>query len=336
MKAWALEGFGLENLKKVDVPIPEPGAHEVLIQVSAVSLNYRDKMVVEGLYNPELRFPVIQVADTVGRVMQTGTGVSRFQVGDRVVTNYATRWIDGRPATDEVVHTLGNTINGGLAEYLVLHEDALVFAPSYLTDDEASTLPVGALTAWHAFVKIGGLSSDQTVLVQGTGGVSIFGLQLASAAGARVIVTSSSDEKLERAKGLGAHDAINYARTPEWHNEALRLTSQQGVDQILEVAAGKSLGQSIEAIRPGGRIAVIGILEGFTSEIPIFPVLQKQVSIQGIVTGSRRMFEEMNAELEKSQIRPVIDTVYSFDDALEAYKHLYRGAFGKIVIRIQQ
>ncbi|QEE30217.1 NAD(P)-dependent alcohol dehydrogenase [Terriglobus albidus] len=336
MKAWALEGFGLENLKMVDIPIPKPGTHEVLIRVSAVSLNYRDKLVVEGLYNPELRFPVTQVADTVGEVIEIGTGASRFQVGDRVISNYATRWIDGRPAVDEVVHTLGNTINGGLAEYLVLNEDALVLAPTYLTNEEASTLPVGALTAWHALVKNGGLSSDQTVLVQGTGGVSIFGLQLASLAGARVIVTSSSDEKLERAKDLGAHDAINYVRKPEWHKEALRLTSERGVDQILEVAAGKSLGQSIEAIRPGGRIAVIGILEGFTSEIPIFPVLQKQVSIQGIVTGSRRMFEEMNAELEKSQIRPVIDTVYSFDDALEAYKHLYRGAFGKIVIRIQQ
>jgi NADPH:quinone reductase-like Zn-dependent oxidoreductase len=334
MKAWALQGFGRENLKMVDVPVPEPTAHEVLVRVSAVSLNYRDKLLVEGLYNPELRFPVIQVADTVGEVTQTGKDVSRFQVGDRVITNYATRWIDGRPAADEVVHTLGNTINGGLAEYLVLSEDALVLAPTYLTDEEASTLPVAALTAWHALVKNGGLSSEQTVLVQGTGGVSIFGLQLASLAGARVIVTSSSDEKLERAKDLGAHDTINYVKEPEWHKEALRLTAQQGVDQILEVAAGKSLAQSIETIRPGGQIAVIGILDGVASEIPIFPVLQKQVTIRGMVTGSRTMFEEMNLELEKTRIHPVIDAVYSFGDALKAYEHLYRGAFGKIVIRV--
>ncbi|MGO4214339.1 NAD(P)-dependent alcohol dehydrogenase, partial [Terriglobus sp. YAF25] len=191
------------------------------------------------------------------------------------------------------------------------------------------------LTAWHALVKNGGLTASQTILVQGTGGVSIFGLQLAAAAGARVIVTSSSDEKLERAKQLGAKDLINYVRTPEWHKEALKVTEQQGVDQILEVAAGRSLGQSIETIRPGGKIAVIGILDGFTSEIPIFPMLQRQVTIRGMVTGSRKMFEEMNEELEKSQIRPVIDTVYSFPDALEAYDHLYRGAFGKIVIRVR-
>jgi len=335
MKAWALQGFGRQNLKMVDVPVPEPTANEVLVRVSAVSLNYRDKLVVEGLYNPELRFPVIQVADTVGEVTQTGKDVSRFKVGDRVITNYATKWIDGRPAADEVVHTLGNTINGGLAEYLILNEDALVLAPTYLTDEEASTLPVAALTAWHALVKNGGLSSEQTILVQGTGGVSIFGLQLASLAGARVIVTSSSDEKLERAKDLGAHDTINYVKEPDWHKKALRLTAQQGVDQILEVAAGKSLAQSIEAIRPGGQIAVIGILEGVASEIPIFTVLQKQVTIRGLVTGSRTMFEDMILDLEKTRIRPVIDTVYSFGDALKAYEHLYRGAFGKIVIRVR-
>ena len=218
----------------------------------------------------------------------------------------------------------------------MLNEQSLVHAPSYLTDDEASTLPVAALTAWRALVKNGGLSRNQTVLVQGTGGVSIFGLQLAAAAGARVIATSSSDEKLERAKELGAYDVINYVRNPEWHKEALNFTDQQGVDQILEVAAGKSLARSIEAIKPGGQIAVIGILEGFTSEVPIFPVLQRQVTIRGMVTRSRTMFEEMNAELETSQIRPVIDAVYSFEDARKAYDHLYRGAFGKVVIRVLQ
>jgi NADPH:quinone reductase-like Zn-dependent oxidoreductase len=335
MRAWRLKGFGLENLALADIPIPEPAAHEVLIRVNAVSLNYRDKLLVEGLYNPEVRFPMTQVADAVGEVVQIGANVSRFRIGDRVISNYATRWIDGRPAADEVVHTLGNTIQGGLAEYLLLSEQTFVHAPSYLTDEEASTLPVAALTAWHALVKHGGLSSDQTVLVQGTGGVSIFGLQLAVAAGARVIVTSSSDEKLRKTKELGAHDVINYADTPEWHREALRLTDGRGVDQVLEVAGGRSLGQSIETIRPGGQIAVIGILDGFTSQIPIFPVLQRQVSIRGILTGSRKMFESLNAELEKTRIRPVIDTAYSFEEVIEAYRHLYRGAFGKIVIRVR-
>jgi NADPH:quinone reductase-like Zn-dependent oxidoreductase len=334
VKAWVLESFGLDNLKMIDVPVQDPADHEVLIRVAAVSLNFRDKLLVEGLYNPNLQFPMIQVADTVGRVIQTGAGVSRFKVGDRVITNYATRWIDGPPNVDEVVHTLGNTIPGGLAEYLTLDEAALVLAPEYLTDEEASTLPVGALTAWNALVGKGGLRKGQTVLVQGTGGVSIFGLQFAVSIGATVFVTSSSDAKLERVKALGAHGGINYVRTPEWHTEALRLTDGRGVDHVLEVAGGKSLGQSLEAIKPAGKIAVIGILDGFTSEIPIFQLLQKQAVIHGMVTGSRASFEEMNAYLAESKIRPVIDAVYSFEDARAAYDHLYRGAFGKIVIRV--
>ncbi len=335
MKAWVLKGFGLDNLKMVDVPVQDPSPLDVVVRVNAVSLNYRDKLLVEGLYNPELRFPITQVADTAGEVIDTGREVSRFRKGDRVITNYATRWIDGPARVDEVVHTLGNTIPGGLAEYLVLHEEALVHAPAYLTDEEASTLPVAALTAWHALTGKRVLVPGDTVLVQGTGGVSVFGLQLAVALGATVIVTSSSDEKLERAKHLGAHETINYVRTPEWHVEALRMTAQQGVDNILEVAAGKTLGRSLEAITPGGQISVIGILDGFLSDIPIFTLLQKQASIVGMVTGSRRMFEEMNAALTKFQLHPVIDTVYPFEDARQAYDHLYRGAFGKIVIKIR-
>ncbi len=335
MKAWVLEGFGLDNLKIVDVSVPRPGAHDVLVRVNAVSLNYRDRLLVEGIYNPELRFPMTQVADTVGEVVETGRDVTRFRQGDRVITNYATRWIDGSPRVDEVVHTLGNTIPGGLAEYLVLCEEALVHAPAYLSDEEASTLPVAALTAWHALTAKRPLLPGETVLVQGTGGVSLFGLQLAAAMGAKVILTSSSDAKLQRAKQLGAHEIINYVQTPEWHTEVLKMTAQQGVDNILEVATGKTLRQSLEAIKPGGQISVIGVLDGFVSEIPIFSLLQKQASIVGMITGSRRMFEEMNAELTKFQIRPVIDAVYPFHAARQAYDHLYRGAFGKVVIRIR-
>ncbi len=334
MKAWVLQNFGLDNLKMVDVPVPEPGDNEVLIRVSAVSLNYRDKLIVEGLYNPELQFPMTQVADTAGVVVQTGKNVSRFQTGDRVITHYATRWVDGPPTVDEVVHTLGNTIPGGLAEYLGMDENAVVHAPDYLTDDEAATLPVAALTAWHALKEKGRLVSGQTVLIQGTGGVSIFALQMAMAFGAKVIVTSSNDEKLERARNLGANKTINYVRVPDWHTEVLKMTEQQGVDHILEVAAGKSLRQSIEAIKPTGQISVIGILDGVLSEIPIFRLLQKQASIVGLVTGSRKMFENMNAELSKIKLHPILDSVYSFEDARKAYDRLYKGAFGKIVIRV--
>lgn len=334
MKAWQLRGFGRENLVLADVPNPQPGPSEVLIRVSAVSLNYRDKLVVEGLYNPDVIFPMTQVADTVGEIVEVGRDVTRMAVGDRVLTQYATRWIDGDPDGDEVVHTLGNTIPGGLAEYLVLDESAVVKAPKYLSDEEASTLPVAALTAWFSLVTEGKLTAGQTVVLQGTGGVSLFGLQIAHALGARTIVTSSSDAKLGRVRSLGATETVNYARMPAWEKEVLSLTGGKGADHILEVVGGKSLAQSLIAVRPGGRITVIGILDGFTSEIPIFTLLRKQAVIRGMVTGPRRVFEEMNEALESLKIRPVIDAVYAFEDTLKAYEHLYRGAFGKIVIRV--
>jgi NADPH:quinone reductase-like Zn-dependent oxidoreductase len=335
MKAWELRGFGRENLVVTDKPVPKPGHSEVLIRVSAVSLNYRDRLIVEGIYNPDLVFPITQVADTVGEIVEVGKDVTRFKNGDRVITQYATTWIDGDPKGDEPSHTLGNTIPGGLAQYVALSEEAVVRAPAYLTDEEASTLPVAALTAWFSLKEKGKLTSNQSVLVQGTGGVSLFGLQIGTALGAQVFVSSSSDEKLERAKALGAHAGINYVRTPDWEKEALRLTENRGVDQILEVVAGKNLTQSIAAIKPGGQIAVIGFLESFSSELPILPLIVKQIIIRGIVTGPRRAFEEMNLALEKLQLRPIIDAVYPFADALAAYEHLYRGAFGKIVIRVR-
>jgi NADPH:quinone reductase-like Zn-dependent oxidoreductase len=335
VKAWQLSGFGRENLICVDVPNPKPGPSEVLIRVSAVSLNYRDKLLVEGLYNPDLIFPITQVADTVGEVVEAGSDVTRVAVGDRVLTQYATKWIDGDPIGDETVHTLGNTIPGGLAEYLAVSENAVVKCPIYVTDEEASTLPVASLTAWFSLIESGKLSSGQTIVLQGTGGVSLFGLQIATAFGATSLITSSSDEKLERVKALGAHAGINYARTPEWEKEVLAHTQMRGADHVLDVAGGKSLARSLASLKAGGRISVIGVLDGFVSEIPIFALLNKQVTIRGVVTGPRRVFDKMNQELEKIQIHPVIDTVYPFTDALAAYDHLYRGAFGKIVIRVR-
>lgn len=336
MKAWELHGFGKENLKLVDKPIPQPGPNELLLRIGAVSLNYRDRLLAEGLYNPHLRFPIVQVADATAEVVDAGKNVTRFRTGDRIITQYATKWIDGEPKGDEFVHSLGNTISGALAEYIVLDEQAVVPAPEYLSDEEASTLPCAALTAWYALVEKGQLQAGQTVLIQGTGGVSIFGLQITSALGANVIVTSSSDEKLERVKSLGATHGINYARVPDWENAALGLTSQKGVDQILEVVGGKNLAQSLTAIKPGGQIAVIGLLQGSTSEVPLFPLLMKQAVLRGFSVGPRRALEEMTQTFAKVQLRPVIDTVYRFEEAPSAYEQLYRGAFGKIVIRVRQ
>jgi NADPH:quinone reductase-like Zn-dependent oxidoreductase len=335
MKAWELRGFGKENLKLTDRPVPRPGATEVLVGVSAVSLNYRDKLVVEGLYNPAMTFPVTQVADAVGEVVEVGKDVTRFKTGERVMTLYATKWVDGDPVGDENTHTLGNTIQGALAEFLVLDEQALALAPSHLSDVEAASIPCAGVTAWQALVEKGQLKAGQIVLVQGTGGVSLFGLQIAKMLGASVVVTSSSDEKLERVKALGAMDGINYARLPDWENETLRITSGRGVDQILEVVGGKSVARSITAMKPGGTISIIGILEGFSSDIPLFPLIRQQVDLRGISTGPRCALENMSRAFEKFDLHPVIDSVYSFEDALAAYAHLYRGPFGKIVIRVK-
>jgi NADPH:quinone reductase-like Zn-dependent oxidoreductase len=335
MKAWELSGFGLQNLRQMERPVPKPAANELLVRIDAVSLNYRDKLIYDGIYNPNLRFPVVQGADAAGEVVETGKQVKRFRVGDQVVTHYATRWLDGEPQGYESEHTLGNTISGALTEFLALDEEAFVAKPEYLTSPEASTLPVAALTAWMALVEKGQLKAGQTVLIQGTGGVSIFGLQLATALGAKAIVTSSSDEKLARAKALGAVHGINYSRRPDWEEAVLELTGQKGVDHVLEVVGGDNLSRSITATKTGGQISVIGILRGITSTIELWRVLQKQVVLRGIGgAGHRRAFEDMNKALAKFQLRPVIDAVYPFTDTLSAYHHLERGAFGKVVIAV--
>lgn len=335
MKTWELRGFGLENLKLADKPVPRPGPSEVLVRVSAVSLNYRDKLVVDGLYNPNMSFPTTQVADAVGEVVEIGKDVSRFKTGDRVITLYATKWADGDPAGDENTHTLGSTIQGALAEYLVLDQQSLALAPRYLSDDEAASISCAGVTAWQALIEKGQLKADQFVLVQGTGGVSLFGLQIAKALGAHVIVTSSSDEKLERVKALGAMCGINYARTPEWEKETLRITSGRGVDHILEVVGGTSVARSVTALKAGGTISIIGILEAFSSEIPLFTLIRQQAVLRGISTGPRRALENMARAFEEFQLRPVIDSVFPFGDTLAAYDRLYKGPFGKIVIRVK-
>lgn len=335
MKAWQLKAFGRENLVLNDLPEPAPGSGEVVIRVSSVALNYRDKLLYDGTYNPHLQFPMTQVADAVGEVVALGGEASRFKIGDRVVTNYCTRWIDGRPTSKETLYSLGNILPGALAEYLVLSEQALVLAPSYLSNDEAAALPCAGLTAWYSLVEQGHLCSDQTVLLQGTGGVSLFGLQIASALGATTIVTSSSDEKLQRAKALGATYTINYKTHPDWEKEALRLTNDQGVDQILEVVGGPNVARSIEAIRPEGQISIIGIIDGFDATIPLFSLIQKHGILRGISVGSRRALERMLKKFDEVKLHPVIDSVHSFADARKAFDRLEEGAFGKIVIRVR-
>ena len=335
MKAWQLHGFGLENLKLGSVPKPTLKPDEILIKVGAVSLNFRDKAIVDGIYEPDL-VPerLIPVSDAAGTIVQVGSGVLWFNVGDRVISHLYSHWIDGAPAPDEPAHCIGMPYPGGLAEYMVLEAESAVLAPASLTDEEASTLPIAALTAWFSLVTYGKLKAGETVVIQGTGGVSIFGLQIAHALGARVLVTTSSDAKGELARQLGADEIINYVTTPDWAAEVQKLTNGKGADQLLEVVGGDGLNDSVEATKVTGQISVIGFLAGQTANLNLMRVIFKQTRIQGIAVGHLRAFEEMNQAFNQYKIKPVIEKVYPFEEALQAYEHLAKGAFGKIVIKL--
>lgn len=335
MKAWQLKGFGLDNLKLEDVALPTPGKNEVLIKVGAVSLNFRDKAIVDGIYEPDMvPNPLTPVSDAAGTIVQIGADVSRFKVGDRVTSHLYSKWIEGAPAPNEPDFCFGSPLPGGLAEYMIIHEESAVLAPSTLTDEEASTLPIAALTAWYSLVTYGNLQKGNSVLIQGTGGVSIFGIQLANALGAKVIVTTSSNEKGEWARKLGAEEVINYVETPDWAAEVVKLTDGKGVDQLLEVVGGDGLNDSVKATKVTGQISVIGFLAGQTTDLNLMQVIFRQTKIQGIAVGNRSAFEEMNKAFDQYNIKPVIEKVYPFEDAIQAYHHLAKGAFGKIVIKI--
>jgi NADPH:quinone reductase-like Zn-dependent oxidoreductase len=335
MKAWQLHEFGLDNLTLGNVATPEPKAHEILIKVGAVSLNFRDKAIVDGIYEPEMiPKPLIPVSDAAGTVVSVGADVTKFKVGDRVISHLYSHWIDGAPASDEPDYCLGAPYPGGLAEYMILEAESAVLAPSTITDEEASTLPIAALTAWFSLVTYGKLKAGETVVIQGTGGVSIFGLQIAHALGAHVILTTSSDAKGQKAKELGADEIINYVTTPDWAKEVQRLTNGIGADQLLEVVGGEGLNESVKATKVTGQISVIGFLAGQTTNLDLMPIIFRQTKIQGIAVGHLTAFEEMNKAFDEYNIKPVIEKVYPFEQAVEAYQHLAKGAFGKIVIKV--
>ncbi|MDS7930935.1 NAD(P)-dependent alcohol dehydrogenase [Acinetobacter sp. V102_4] len=335
MKAWLLKDFGLNNLKLEEVETPTPKAGELLIKVGAVSLNYRDKAIVEGFYEPHMvPKPLIPVSDAAGTVVAVGEGVTRFKLGDRVNTTLYSRWIDEEPGPNEPEYCLGMPLPGGLAEYMILHEESAVKAPDNMSDAEASTLPIAALTAWYSLMDIGNLKPEQNVLVQGTGGVSIFAIQLAHAYGARVIATSSNDINLEKVRALGADEGINYKTHPNWDERVLELTDDKGVDVTIEVAGGNGLNQSIAATKVAGTVAQVGFLTGQTTQLNLMPLIFRQTKLRGIAVAPRVSFERMNKFLDEHQIKPVIEHVYKFEEAIEAFNHLSRGAFGKIVIEV--
>lgn len=334
MKAWIIDGkFGLDALKLVERDTPAPGPGQVLVRVRAASVNYRDLMVVEGIYNPSLPLPLIPVSDGAGEVAAVGEGVTRVRVGDRVVGAFSQRWLGGRPRFGEAGVTLGGPLDGVLAEYVLLEEDGAVRFPEHLSFEEAATLPIAGLTAWHALFVDAPVRAGDTVLVQGTGGVAVFAIQLARAAGARVIVISSSDEKLARAREIGAHEGINYRKTPDWDARARELTGGAGVDLVIDVA-GETLTRSVNAVRPFGQVSLIGLLAGRTAQVDVIPLLVKNVRIQGIQVGSREWFEDMNRAIAQHRLRPVIDRTYPFEKAKEAIAALRGGSYvGKLVIQ---
>jgi len=335
MKAWLLKDFGLKNLELGDVPIPVPLPGELLVKVGAVSLNFRDKAIVDGIYEPHLvPKDLIPVSDAAGTVVAVGDDVTRFKAGDRVNSHLYSHWIDGEPAADEPAYCLGSPLPGGLAEYMIIHEDSAVRAPAGMSDEEASTLPIAALTAWYSLMDVGHLQPGQTVLVQGTGGVSIFAAQIAAAHGARVIATSSSDANLDKVKALGVSAGINYRTYPDWEQKVLELTGGKGVDLTIDVAGGAGLNKSVLATKAGGVIAQVGFLTGQVTQLQLMPVIFRQTTIRGIAVAPRTSFDRMNPFLDKHGIRPVIDKVYAFEEAVQAYKHLARGAFGKVVIKV--
>lgn len=335
MKAYEIQEFGIDNLALVEREKPSPKETEVLVKFHAVSLNYRDLMMIKGWYNPKLKTPLVPFSDGAGEVVEVGNKVTKFKVGDRVMPTFMQGWHDGGVSFDKARTALGGDLDGVLREFGTFNEDGLVCIPDHLSFEEAATLPCAALTAFNALYESGGLKPDDTILLQGTGGVSIFALQLASVLGCRIIITSSSDGKLEKAKELGATDFINYKKTEDWDKEVLNLTEKRGVDHIVEVGGAGTLQKSINAVRMGGHIAVIGVLSGKGDFDPT-SILMKAVRLQGIFVGSRQMFEALNQMLcQHNHLKPVIDKTFVFDEAKEALKYMESGShFGKIVITI--
>lgn len=336
MKAFEIQKrFGLDALTLVERPDPVPAPSHVLVRVKAASLNYRDLLTIRGLYNPKQPLPLIPLSDGAGEVVRTGDGVTRVKVGDRVAGSFFQKWLSGRPTKAKLLSALGGPLDGMLRDHIVLHEEGLVRVPDHLSDEEAACLPCTAVTAWSALFEQGGLRPGETVVVLGTGGVSLFALQFAKLAGARVIVTSSSDAKLDRARAQGADEAINYTTTPDWEKKVRELTGGEGADHVLEVGGGGTFTKSVRATRVGGTVSLIGVLAGNTAEVNLAPILMQNIRVQGVIVGSRETFEAMNRTIAQHLLRPVIDGVFAFADARAALERMAgQRHFGKIVVKM--
>ena len=333
MRAYRFAQFGLENLKLDQLDALRPGPGEILLDVKAVSLNYRDLMVIKGWYNPKLPLPAVPLSDGAGVVAAIGPGVLRVKPGDRVTSHFISGWIDGPFKAEYPGTTLGLPRAGLAAEQVVLPAEAVVPMPAEYDFRQAATLPIAALTAWSALVTEGRVEAGQTVLTLGTGGVSIFAVQFAKALGATVIVTSGSNEKLARARELGADFGVNYRTHPDWEKEVLRITDRRGADVVVENGGAATLTRSMRAVRAGGVVAMLGALTGLQDKVDLAPILMKRIRVAGIMVDSRTAFEAMNQFIERHRIEPVIDRVFPFDQLPEAFRLMEAsGHFGKIVV----
>lgn len=330
------DDWSMDNLRLSERPDPAPEPGQVLLRMKAASLNFRDLIVpLRGYGKLTGRLPLVPISDGVGEVIAVGSGVSRVAIGDRVCPLFMQNWFSGPPTKERLIATLGGPLNGVMADYMVLSEQGVAQAPPRLSDEAAATLPCAALTAWSAIVTEGQVKAGDKVLVQGTGGVSLFALQFAKLLGAYVIITSSSDEKLQQALDLGADAGINYRTTPEWGQAAKEIAGGAGLDHIVEVGGEATLPQSLRAIRPGGAISLIGVLSGSTMKhVSLGPIVTRYIRLQGISVGNRDGFEAMTRAIAQHAIQPVVDRVFAFEELREALDYLAGGAhFGKICIR---
>lgn len=333
MKTYELRGQSIDTLTLVERPVPQPGPGQVLVRVRAASLNYRDLLIADGSYPRAER--VVPLSDGSGEVVELGQGCQRLRRGDHVLGAFFQRWLDGPFDLGAAVSSaLGGSIDGMLSEYVVLAETGLVRAPAQLEHEAASTLPCAGVTAWVALHELARIAAGETLLALGTGGVSMFALQLAKRAGARVILTSSSDDKLARGKRLGADHTINYRSNPRWELEVRELTGGRGADHVIEVGGAGTLQQSLQALRDGGRVALAGQLTGAMAERDVAEQNGRGIRVDQVFVGSARHLERLARELERSPFQPVVDRVFPFEAAPDAYRYLRSGAHvGKVVIR---
>ncbi|KZC33886.1 MULTISPECIES: zinc-dependent alcohol dehydrogenase family protein [Rhodanobacter] len=332
MRAIQLSAFGLDHLESTDLPAPRPGPKEVLVRMEAASLNFRDRMLVDGQLYRGVRLPIVPVSDGAGTVQEVGEAVTRFKPGDRVTTFYKSRWIAGAMRPEWEGAEIGGPEPGVMRELACFDEYSLARAPARFSAVQAATLPIAALTAWQA-LEMARVTSGQTVLLLGTGGVSLFALQFARLRGAQAIVLSSSDDKLERATALGANVGINYAKHPQWGALVREASGGAGVDLVVETIGAATLAQSLQAVRMHGVVAVLGWLGGNEATLPLTPMVLKRVRLQGLSVASLEAHERMVAAIEAGGLEPVIDHVYGFGQLREAFEQLGAGRhFGKLAI----